>query len=317
MFDRPWEDTLIIALRDLQWKKAAERNTLRDHLPAETLLKLDGNAESAIGDVVTAVKGRHFVLEMKADAGTMGAETEKTLPVLVTRLANDDAQAAQDFVKLSKMAHHLAFSEEADGTRTSAAGILERPFRVSTATYLTVATGVVANKDYRPVFERDVVALMYDKHEWPGESDKVRLGLPAAAMAAYLKFLVEAHRRGWPARAPVEGYRPERPGIHVALRQHGVVTWPGGLFDHVHRARPRAEERERPTLWAAESCAATDQAAAPQSLKTKIECRTPEKAPGDPVLECSLFGLAGALHRRDLADRQQMAVSEKHRDAPE
>ncbi|RQR65585.1 hypothetical protein DIE18_03815 [Burkholderia sp. Bp9125] len=242
MFDRPWEDTLIIALRDLQWKKAVERNTLRDHLPAETLLKLDGNAESAIGDVVTEVKGRHFVLEMKADAGTMGTETEKTLPALLNRLANDGAQAAQDFVKLSKMAHHLAFSEETDGTRTSATGILERPFRVSTATYLTVAAGVVDSKDYRPAFERDVVALMYDKHEWPGESDKVRLGLPAAAMAAYLKFLVEAHRR--------EGGRLEHPLKAIVLSDQGFM-WPcvnmaslHGLVDYLTTCIERAPEQK-------------------------------------------------------------------------
>ncbi|WP_126223476.1 hypothetical protein [Burkholderia ambifaria] len=217
MFDRPWEDTLIIALRDLQWKKAIARTTLRENLPDGTLLKLDGNAESAVGDVITAVQGRYFVLELKADAGTMGAETEKTLPALVDRLANSATQAAQAFVKLSKMAHHLAFSEETDGTRTSAAGILERPFRVSTATYLTVAAGVVDSKDYRPAFERDVVALMYDKHEWPGESDKVRLGLPAAAMAAYLKFLVEAHRR--------EGGRLEHPLKAIVLSDQGFM-WP-------------------------------------------------------------------------------------------
>lgn len=242
MFDRPWEDTLIIALRDLQWKNAIARTNLRGNLPDGTLLKLDGNAESAVGDVITAVKGRYFVLELKADAGTLGAETDKTLPVLVDRLAKSTTQAAQDFVTLSKMAHHLAFSEETDGTRTSVAGILERPFRVSTATYLTVASGVVASKDYRPVFERDVVALMYEKHPWPGDSDQIRLGLAAAAMAAYLKFLVEAHRR--------EGGRLEHPLKAIVLSDQGFM-WPcvnmaslHGLVDYLTTCIERAPEQK-------------------------------------------------------------------------
>lgn len=216
-FDRPWEDTLIIALRDLQWKKAIERSTLCENLPDGTLLKLDGNAESAVGDVITAAKGRFFVLELKADAATMGTEADKTLPFLLDRLARGTTQAAKDFVKLSKLAHHLAFTEETSGASTNDAGILERPFKVSTATYLTVAAGLVASKDYRPVFERNVVALLYDKHEWPGESEKVRLGLPAIAMAAYLKFLVEAHTR--------ESGRLDHPLKAIVLSDQGFM-WP-------------------------------------------------------------------------------------------
>lgn len=84
----PWEDSLIVALRDLQWirKNRATLYEMRRHgkaatdaeraaiqakvkdlpVPPALLAKLDGNAESASGDVLTSVEKRFFLLELKA-----------------------------------------------------------------------------------------------------------------------------------------------------------------------------------------------------------------------------------------------------------
>lgn len=69
-----WEDTIIIAFRDLQWhhwRKAVtdaaepERTARLATSPAD-LHKLDHNAESAFGDVLTSQGARYFLFEFKA-----------------------------------------------------------------------------------------------------------------------------------------------------------------------------------------------------------------------------------------------------------
>ncbi|WP_186193927.1 hypothetical protein [Burkholderia gladioli] len=70
-----WEDTVIIAFRDLQWHhwreavtnaaSDAERTALLATSPAD-LHKLDHDAESAFGDVLTSQDARYFLFEFKA-----------------------------------------------------------------------------------------------------------------------------------------------------------------------------------------------------------------------------------------------------------
>lgn len=70
-----WEDTVIIAFRDLQWHRwresvasaasDAERTALLATSPAD-LHKLDHDAESAFGDVLTSQGARYFLFEFKA-----------------------------------------------------------------------------------------------------------------------------------------------------------------------------------------------------------------------------------------------------------
>ncbi|MBJ9659137.1 hypothetical protein [Burkholderia gladioli] len=73
-----WEDTVIIAFRDLQWHRwresvteaasDAERTALLATSPAD-LHKLDHDAESAFGDVLTSQGARYFLFEFKAVRG--------------------------------------------------------------------------------------------------------------------------------------------------------------------------------------------------------------------------------------------------------
>lgn len=63
-----WEDTVILAFRDLQWHRWHEaflKGTALQPSPAD-LHKLDYDAESAFGDVLTSQDDRFFVFEFKA-----------------------------------------------------------------------------------------------------------------------------------------------------------------------------------------------------------------------------------------------------------
>lgn len=72
---RLWEDTIMIALRDAQWLRCQEINgkpyvktAARRPAPAipSGFIKLDGRAESKIGDVTLALDERLFVIEVKS-----------------------------------------------------------------------------------------------------------------------------------------------------------------------------------------------------------------------------------------------------------
>ncbi|MEA0806201.1 hypothetical protein VDQ87_06680 [Xanthomonas campestris pv. campestris] len=62
---RLWEDTVVTALRDAQWLRCARGRSPATAFPPG-FVKLDGNAESAVGDVVYASGERYFVFEVKA-----------------------------------------------------------------------------------------------------------------------------------------------------------------------------------------------------------------------------------------------------------
>ncbi|WP_152236274.1 hypothetical protein [Xanthomonas sp. LMG 12460] len=62
---RLWEDTVVTALRDAQWLRCARWKSPAAAFPPG-FVKLDGNAESAIGDVVYSSGERYFVFEVKA-----------------------------------------------------------------------------------------------------------------------------------------------------------------------------------------------------------------------------------------------------------
>lgn len=60
-----WEDTIVTALRDAQWLRCPGRRLPKSAFPPG-FVKLDGNAESAIGDVIYSAEERYFIFEVKA-----------------------------------------------------------------------------------------------------------------------------------------------------------------------------------------------------------------------------------------------------------
>lgn len=67
---RVWEDTIVIALRDAQWLRSQESTDAQRKRPAPIvpagLVKLDGRAESHLGDIALAAGERLFIIEVKA-----------------------------------------------------------------------------------------------------------------------------------------------------------------------------------------------------------------------------------------------------------
>ncbi|MCE4308368.1 hypothetical protein LYZ89_17895 [Xanthomonas hortorum pv. vitians] len=60
-----WEDTIVTALRDAQWLRCPSGKIPRSTFPPG-FVKLDGSAESALGDVIYATNERYYIFEVKA-----------------------------------------------------------------------------------------------------------------------------------------------------------------------------------------------------------------------------------------------------------
>lgn len=176
LFTRVWEDTVILALRDLQWMKA------RPKQPA-ALLKLDGNVETALGDAITSVGGRYFLFEFKSDAKLGGSEFRKPLVSLMKRVGNlpDDRDAKKYFESATRAAHHLVFPEFGPVERTEGE-LPSRSASVSTDCYYDAACAMKSDT-YALSAKLNVEDMLYaTKHQ---ES----YGLSALEMAAYLAYL--------------------------------------------------------------------------------------------------------------------------------
>ncbi|HDR9217464.1 TPA: hypothetical protein QDB35_000133 [Burkholderia vietnamiensis] len=117
-----WEDTLIIAFRDLQWrqwlsdlkearKQGDEKKVAAlEALGPDDLHKLDGDAESLFGDILTNHDGRYFVLEFKSTRAGHGAERDKTMfEKMATHLVMAHEQPRARFIELSTPCHFGVF----------------------------------------------------------------------------------------------------------------------------------------------------------------------------------------------------------------
>lgn len=71
-----WEDTIVTALRDAQWLRCGRRIP-KSAFPSG-FVKLDGNAESALGDVVYSSEERYFIFEVKALRSDIVSEWDRS-----------------------------------------------------------------------------------------------------------------------------------------------------------------------------------------------------------------------------------------------
>ncbi|MGK8200578.1 hypothetical protein [Burkholderia cepacia] len=121
-FGDVWEDTLIIAFRDLQWRRwlsdlddARKKNNETkvaelEVLGPDDLHKLDGDAESLFGDVLTRHEGRYFVLEFKSTRAGHGAERDKTMfEKVADHLVTAHEKPRARFIELSTPCHFGVF----------------------------------------------------------------------------------------------------------------------------------------------------------------------------------------------------------------
>ncbi|MCU7246985.1 hypothetical protein [Pseudomonas koreensis] len=131
-YDYPWEDTLILAFRDMQWiqafnnltaynKKLREagddldkRKKVQLEKPKPTLppllAKLDGHAENSTADVISSSKNRYFLLEFKSDRSKIRSESDKFIHHLMSEIKFGNENHAP-FETLSRNGHFFIYAE--------------------------------------------------------------------------------------------------------------------------------------------------------------------------------------------------------------
>lgn len=117
--DRPWEDTLILAFRDMQWlhqiRNSARSSEGSSIVPPGLMIKLDGNAESTSGDVLAQNEARFFLLEFKSDSALFYRENGKRIHDLLVKIAKDHPDG-EDLIELSTRGHLMVFPRSVDGS---------------------------------------------------------------------------------------------------------------------------------------------------------------------------------------------------------
>jgi hypothetical protein len=237
---RLWEDTIVIALRDAQWLRCQEINgkpyaKTAARRPAPVIpsgfIKLDGRAESKIGDVTLAVDERLFVIEVKSSKAQVRDEwchsghfrpkkVYKRLSDLVDhcnqhdpRLDDDDPM---DHLFLSSLNGHLvAFWGQMTDELTSQIEntIIMMPYLQAVVSSLTKnddfewgminrlpvskACALIRTKPPRIAepsdLGRDICRLFYIDAAGNSNFGKHPLGLSAEDFQAYVNYLCLAH----------------------------------------------------------------------------------------------------------------------------
>lgn len=99
-----WEDTVVTALRDIQWIHALGRN-LPSVIPSG-FIKLDGNAESAIGDVLYSANDRYYIIEVKSSIDDIctewGGDSAESKPKVVYQSLAERWHDLQDAVEVTE-----------------------------------------------------------------------------------------------------------------------------------------------------------------------------------------------------------------------
>lgn len=137
---KPWEDMLILALRDAQWR---ESHTSVDapRLP-QLFLKFDGPIEKALGDLAFQEGERFFLFEVKSSASgirtewstkagkiTTRKEAFKALSRITELAADSDADDVYDALWTSLQCHHFIYwSDQVFDANDSQGNILVEPY---------------------------------------------------------------------------------------------------------------------------------------------------------------------------------------------
>ncbi|MCA1326393.1 hypothetical protein [Herbaspirillum sp. alder98] len=198
-FNKVWEDSLIVALRDLQWQHGAKPLGV-----PELMVKMDGNVETATADVLYAMQGRFFLFELKSSASDSTSESIKPIIKIfgaIDRLRSADKQnptnspsekARELFYKMSNLGHHLVMADVTNEPY-QVGSIPHQEISLMSAHYYKVATKLYANRKYKAVPDYDLSVTTYKGLKNLGGGISL-LGLTAEAMAAYIHFLVKAHK---------------------------------------------------------------------------------------------------------------------------
>ncbi|MCG8291673.1 hypothetical protein [Pseudomonas entomophila] len=207
----PWEDTVILAFRDMQWmrKQNLHKDSFLDEsaknpsglavhtavllkdmvTPPPLLAKLDGRAETASADTLTAVNERFFLLEFKASEARLRDEEVKFMHLLMKSVVPTRDHA---FTNLSRRGHFVVYPDFPNGRPHVKQGLLPvHESRLKTQPYLDALRG--EQLDLELIKPADAEQVLWNPSR----------GLPLYEMAAYLKALCETHS-GESARHPMK-----------------------------------------------------------------------------------------------------------------
>ena len=227
--DQPWEDTLILAFRDIQWilhnekqealmSRAIAQFFTSNRTPQQVcdgdrenialalkamattpplLAKLDGRAESAAGDVLTAHDDKFFLIEFKSDMALRSSEYTKFLGVLMWLIDPDEHHV---LIRRSKKGHF--FVTQKPDTSAPSSPVL----RKLTLEALTYYDAIISD-DSKLSKTIPVHTLLTGKHH----------GLSLEHMADYLQLLCTLH-----ASDSAGGAHP----LKVAVASATGIFWP-------------------------------------------------------------------------------------------
>lgn len=217
-FNAPWEDSLIIAVRDLQWRKALERLLAgrRSALPTP-LFKFGGTPENAIGDVGLSVHSLFYLLEFKRDSKRAYDEFDKPLVTFMKQVAAAaESKVRARFIEHSQRGHHFVFAEQGGAVPKAAGENQTVAINIQSAPYYDEAVQMTKT-GYEMTARTEISKLLYSE----GESTS---GLTVSLMLGYIAILISAHSA---AKGNADGDYPFK---GVLLSDRGFF-WPLANLD--------------------------------------------------------------------------------------
>lgn len=117
-FDFPWEDSLILAFRDMQWRLRIDsifediisgKIKSADTLYPPPIFKLDGNAETSSADILTLLDKRFFLFEFKSTREKTISDAQKPIWNFFENIDCEDI-SNDKFITLSRKCHHFVYA---------------------------------------------------------------------------------------------------------------------------------------------------------------------------------------------------------------
>lgn len=229
-YDFPWEDTLILAFRDIQWdttinqylNAANSKNPLQEFINKKfglppsrppLLAKFDGNAENATGDVITSAQTRFFLLEFKSDRSKTTTESDKFIHHLMSALDPENPDHIP-FETLSRAGHFFVYS----------ATKLIDPTEEPSPDAIAFGEGRVLELFASPYVDE----IRVNPQNVPFSAQELldgNIGWAFPDMLAYLKTLTELHRKATGDDSKTgAGKHP----MKVAIATQNGLFWPYG-----------------------------------------------------------------------------------------
>lgn len=213
--NKPWEDTLILAFRDMQWIKKIQNPeyTEKQELakPPALMIKLDGNAETAAGDILAGINQRYFLFEFKSALTGFKAEEKKHVYQRLVDAGSED-NYDEELLVLSHRGHFLVYPQpKSDDNKSCESFALLHRLDLWCAPYCSlveleyIPQCIPESDDHPQMLE----SIFYDKSR----------GLDVDEISLYLQLLAD--------QAEEEGGNAELPLKAVIASPNGLF-WPAG-----------------------------------------------------------------------------------------